>query len=394
MRSSDYAERTQSHHHPGAATVSSRRVTHQLAAIGALLCLVGTLTTAIASPATAVTNGSTVASPTRSVPWVLSLYRADTDTDRASFICTATALSARQVLTAAHCVVGSGFFFVKVGADRLSGGTLIPVEAIVGDRLYRSTRTTHDVAVLRPLSPLGLRSYARLGTPGQARTINGSNPPHLTLYGWGEDQNQRITNRLGYANLESSRQAATRAYGSDFNATVMIAAAHVNRVSRTYSGGCNGDSGGPLVVRSAGIPYVVGITSFGAGCRARIPTVFTSVGAYRPWLSAARRTLPGAAIGHNRALPVNLARPIVTGAPAVGAALTCTAGTWSANTTETSVAWSVGTDSTPVVAGPTFVVPAEAAGQVVTCTGTARSNAGSRTASGSPVPIPPAPPVA
>ncbi len=369
------------------------RVTSRLAGIATLIALTG----ALAAPAAAVTYGTSVASPSQSVPWVLSLYRADHAGDQASFTCTATALSSRQVLTAAHCVTDvteRPFYFVKVGADRLTGGTLVPVEAVVVDRRYTNARTTHDIALLRPLTPLRLRSYARLGTPGQARAINGTKPPSLTMYGWGENQNERLTNQLGSARLESSRQAAARAYGGEFKPSVMVAAAHFNTASRTYSGGCHGDSGGPLVVRSAGTSYVVGVTSFGAGCRARIPTVFTSVGAYRPWITSAKTALPRVAVTDNRALPVNLRQPVVTGTPAVGATLSCGPGSWSANTNSTVTTWSVG--PTQVATGPALVVPSTFAGSTLTCTVTARSDAGRITkaapAVAVPQPVPPPPP--
>jgi transmembrane protease serine 9 len=51
---------------------------------------------------------------------------------------------------------------------------------------------------------------------------------------------------------------------------------------------CEGDSGGPLEIklysRAKLIPFLVGITSFGAGCAAGSPGVYTRVSSYVKWL--------------------------------------------------------------------------------------------------------------
>lgn len=140
---------------------------------------------AVSVPAAAITYGSPVAQPSRTVPWVLSLYYSSTADGAASFLCTASALSSREVLTAAHCVQGSGYYYVNVGADRLSGGWLDAAEAVVDHSKYSRRLFVNDLAVLRTLTPLRLRSYARLAPAALTRRATNGRAP-LTLYGWGQ----------------------------------------------------------------------------------------------------------------------------------------------------------------------------------------------------------------
>jgi secreted trypsin-like serine protease len=53
---------------------------------------------------------------------------------------------------------------------------------------------------------------------------------------------------------------------------------------------CQGDSGGPLEIKlyakSKLIPFVVGITSYGSICGAKIPGVYTRVSSYIPWIES------------------------------------------------------------------------------------------------------------
>jgi secreted trypsin-like serine protease len=53
---------------------------------------------------------------------------------------------------------------------------------------------------------------------------------------------------------------------------------------------CQGDSGGPLEIKlhakSKLIPFVVGITSYGSICGAKIPGVYARVSSYIPWIES------------------------------------------------------------------------------------------------------------
>lgn len=346
-----------------------------------------------APPASAVSYGSLVEAPARTVPWVVRIGYAPTDGERPRFICTGSALSPTEVLTAAHCVTDqNGFYFIGVDANRAGGGRWVPVEAVVDHPRYSDSRAVNDIALLRPLMRLELSGYAQLGTGKLARKIRGTRPPALRIYGWGLDQNRRPSRYLRFAGLTPQTRAATRTFGAYFRPTLMLAAGKYHRTAGTYSGACNGDSGGPLVVQVNGATVVAGVTSYGRrGCDLRSPTVFTSVGDYRTWLAGARTRLPKEAVTRNRALPVSLSDPTVAGSPSLGSTLTCATGQWTANADTVTYGWTY-TDSGELLhLGRQHVIVAADAGRSVVCVVLAESAAGSALAVSAEVRLVPAP---
>jgi hypothetical protein len=94
--------------------------------------------------------------------------------------------------------------------------------------------------------------------------------------------------------------------------------------------------------------------------------------------------------------PAALTAPVLSGSPSVGAALSCSAGTWSNNPTSLSYAWLRGGTVIAGQVGATYTVQAEDQGQTLTCQVTASNGAGSAVVSSNslsvPVPSPPPPP--
>ena len=357
-------------------------VLRRLLSVVVASALDGLITGGGAAPASAVTFGSNVVRPSATVPWAVSVYWSPDAGTAPQFICSGTALSAREVMTAAHCVQERGFYYVKIGADVLSRGRLVPLEAVRENPGYGARQLVNDVAIVRPLYGLGLRSYPRLASAALAAAIRSRRPPALTLYGWGTNQNGRLTGNLLAARLVPQTRAAQSAFGASFRPALMLAAGRFVATTNTYSGACSGDSGGPLVVTSHGVPYVVGVTSFGSarGCSVKVPTVFTSVGNYSTWIASARRSLPTLAATDNQALPVLESPASISGTVSLGSTLTCSPGRWSRNTRSLRPAWSRtdGSGSGTVAAGSTYQVTAADAGSRLTCTVTARSDAGAR----------------
>ncbi len=356
-------------------------VLRRLLSVIAASALVGLFAGGGAAPASAVTFGSNVVRPSATVPWAVSVYWSPDAGTAPQFICSATALSAREVMTAAHCVQDRGFYFVKIGADVLSRGRLVPLEAVRENPGYGARQLVNDVAIVRPLYGLGLRSYPRLASAALATAVRSRRPPALTLYGWGANQNGRLTGNLLAARLVPQTRAAQSAFGVDFRPALMLAAGRFVATTNTYSGACYGDSGGPLVVTSHGVLYVVGVTSFGArGCAVKVPTVFTSVGNYSTWIASARRSLPTLAATDNQALPVLESPAGISGTVSLGATLTCATGRWSRNTRSLRTSWSRD-GSGALATGLTYQVTAADADSRLKCTVTARSDAGARSTS-------------
>lgn len=333
------------------------------------------------TPRRAVTHGSAVASPSRVTPWAVSLWleaptvnglRGD---GTLHFLCSATAISGRLLVTAAHCTEEPGFLYVRVGVDSFSAaGGFIPVEAVRAHRGYGELDNRDDIAMLQPLFDLGLRSYARLGTAAIARAVRAGDRA-LTLYGWGDTETGKLTGQLRSTAVQQQQAVATKAFGRVFVPTRMIAAGRLDPATKRYAGGCSGDSGGPLTTRVASVTYLVGVTDFGAAAACdSSPTVFASVGDYTAWESQSKALLPGLARTHNTALPVAMSVPTVTGSVALGRTVTCASGAWSSNATQVDALWLRGEDSLGV--GSDHVIAVADAGQTLVCVSVARSHAG------------------
>src|SRR3954468_18761629 len=143
--------------------LSSVRRSSRAARVPLALLLAGTALAALLLPAptaSAVTYGKIVSSPTKTAPWALSLWLGPKAKGPSAFRCTATAIAPQVVVTAAHCVQEKGFYYVVVGASRLGKGRRVAVEALADHPGYRPSRFRADIAVLRPLLPLDLTTYA------------------------------------------------------------------------------------------------------------------------------------------------------------------------------------------------------------------------------------------
>lgn len=248
----------------------------------------------------------------------------------------------------------------------------------------------NDIAVLRTLSPLNLRSYALLATPAIGQQAAAGRRA-LRLYGWGSNQNGRTTGQLQTASLDVQNAVARSSFGGRFRSPLMIAAGRFHPSDGTYAGSCSGDSGGPLVTTVNAINFLVGVTSYGTSdCDIRKPTVFTAVGAYSGWLSAAIRSLPLEAAQDNRALPQPLTATSMTGTAGLGGTLTCVPGAWTANAKTLSIGW-YRDNETRIATGAQYQVVAADAGHTMVCTVFRRSDAGERYADSAPVVLPATP---
>ena len=295
-----------------------------------------------ASSANAVTYGSEVTSASESAPWVASIWYAPSPADYydPQFICSGTLIEQDVVLTAAHCVLSKGFYFVKLGADRLSDDVpLREISAVWKSPKYSAKSLVNDFGLLAltesadDIEPLQISKKSQLNTLEKIERFK--------LYGWGDDQNGETADLLRSSSLSRQTKAATDYFGRTlFNPTIMMAAGAYRKSDKTYSGACNGDSGGPLTVTIASKQLVVGVTSAGAtGCNKKAPTIFTKVPYFEPEIKKGIGVVRNAVTGNNRAAPGITVEPSIVGDPRVGSYLTCDKGEWTSNTDSVTTRW-------------------------------------------------------
>ncbi|MGC9669046.1 S1 family peptidase [Planosporangium sp. 12N6] len=251
--------------------------------IGPLVLAVATLG-ALAAPAAAQAGDITpsVVGGTRAAqgefPWVVRL----------SMGCDGALYTKQVVLTAAHCVNGTGSnssITVTAGVVDLQSSSAIKVRSTYVYRAPGYPNNNDDWALIKLASPINLPTLP-------IATTSAYNTGTFTIMGWGAAREggaqQRYLLKAQVPFVSDSSCGA--AYGSDFEGPKMLCAGY-------SSGGvdtCQGDSGGPMVQRDAAGNWIeVGIVSFGNGCaRPGYPGVYTEVSTFASAIASAASRLP------------------------------------------------------------------------------------------------------
>jgi secreted trypsin-like serine protease len=219
--------------------------------------------------AASVVVGGDVA-PDGSFPWMVRL----------SMGCGGTLIGPRAVLTAAHCVSGSGpqkSITVTAGSADLKSKRALTAHSVSVTRAPGFVKETRgdDWAVIKLDRALQLPIIELTS----ANSAKGS----YTIMGWGltgegsEDQQRRLRYATVVTVPDGSCAAAYRRVNVNLVEGESICA------GRNGVDTCQGDSGGPMVGRDAKGRWVqVGIVSWGLGCaRDGYPGVYSQVSAFR-----------------------------------------------------------------------------------------------------------------
>ncbi|MFI5496495.1 S1 family serine peptidase [Actinoplanes sp. NPDC051859] len=246
-------------------------------------------------PAAGIAPGGDGAAPVREVvggdlapagrfPWMVRL----------SMGCGGALTAPRVVLTAGHCVNGTGkddSIEVVAGVTNLKSGDAIHAKSVSVVRAagFRGETYGDDWALIELDREIDL--------PTLALTRGGSDEKGpMTVLGWGQTRENALKQekKLRYASVPVvADEDCAQAYGK-----VGVDLVKDESICAGKKGvdTCQGDSGGPMVRKSGAKWIQVGIVSWGLGCaRKGYPGVYTQISAFRPDIRAATRKLTAAA---------------------------------------------------------------------------------------------------
>ncbi|KAG9470065.1 hypothetical protein GDO78_018972 [Eleutherodactylus coqui] len=215
-------------------------------------------------------------------PWQVSLQL------RQSHVCGGSIITPEWIVTAAHCVEGTGSYAsiwtVYAGSIQLSGGQASFVERVISHPKYHSDTKNYDIALMKlrtrlPFDGINIKPVC-LPNAGMPWTDTQS----CWISGWGHTYQGGTTQtllRAASVPLISSAVCNSRSvYNGNITSNMMCAGYLAGGVDS-----CQGDSGGPLVTKTNNLWWLVGDTSWGYGCANRNkPGVYGNVTGFLEWI--------------------------------------------------------------------------------------------------------------
>lgn len=222
------------------------------------------------------------------LPWQVSLGVARIDAADAAHFCGGTVLSARWIVTAAHCLVRTApaQVLVAAGSNTLRAG--MPrhrVVRIIVHPGFVGATFDKDIALLELAEPLPLGEAIQAIALADAadEDVHLADDAQLLASGWGATAMGGPTvtalHSVEVPFVERAQCNRALAYDGAITTDMLCAGLAAGALDA-----CQGDSGGPLVSRREGVHTLVGIVSWGEGCAlADKPGVYTRVAGFAGW---------------------------------------------------------------------------------------------------------------
>lgn len=225
-------------------------------------------------------------------PWQIALER------RNNFICGESLISATWIITAAHCVAGSGNpadYKVVVGDHNQNAneGTeeTVGAKRIISYPEYnRPGRLNNDIALVELAAPVKLSARVNpVCLPSSDSDVPTGSKCYIT--GWGKIKHPGSSHPILQQAMMPPIDPAKcrqRIQASGVVSITLTPQMLCAGVDKTILSGCHGDSGGPFVcLNTDGKTYTLhGAVSWGSSsCNAKqLFTVFARVTQYRAWI--------------------------------------------------------------------------------------------------------------
>ncbi|KAK9767836.1 Serine protease 41 [Basidiobolus ranarum] len=204
--------------------------------------------------------------------------------------CGGVVLDSTTILSAAHCFheKPAGKIMVHLLRHNLSkkveeeGGIVVPAVNITIHPNWDRSRAINDFAILKLANPLPSQVTSiplqQIGQPI-------SNRDKVRALGWGLISATEYPDLLQEIDMKVfDEEVCVQKYTAlnmPFNSTAVLCVG-------TWEGEknvCSGDSGGPLVSFDAtGNPFLIGVTSYSAGCGVDVPAAFARVAPQANWI--------------------------------------------------------------------------------------------------------------